>query len=603
LFKPVLQICLPDQGREVLRMTERRTVFRRGLEIIWSYIRTHPVPFAIALTGSTVYAGMTVASTIVLGRIVNRVLYPAFKQGHVRLSTVLYAVIAVMAVGIIRAGGIITRRYFAGMTGFRMRRTLTTRVIDRYQKLPLAYHRAQPTGELMAHTEADVMAAVEVIHPLPWSTAVILMIIFATIALIVTDPVLAVIGITVLPGLALINRYYTRRVEEPATQAQERIGEVSAVAHESIDGALMVKTLGREAAEVARLAAKAESLRDERVRMGRLRAAFEPAFEAVPALGIIVLIAVGAWRVSTGAISLGTLVQFISLFELLAFPLRLIGFVLSDIPRSVVGRERLEEVFSEPITLPAAAEGLPLPDGPLGVSVRSVSFSYEGNPILNGISMEVTPNESVALVGPTGSGKSTLAHLMVRLADPDLGSIGLGGVDLRHLDAGQLRASTGIVFQESFLFATSVRDNIALDLDVSDEEIRRAVRLAQASEFVERLPMGYDSILGERGVTLSGGQRQRLALARALVRRPRLLILDDATSAVDPTVEAAILDALRRELDTTLVVVAYRVSTIALADRVLFLDGGRIQAEGPHRQLLSHPAYLAMVRAYERGAA
>jgi len=583
-------------------MSEQRTVFWRGLRIIGSYIATHPLPFSIALTGSTVYAAMTVASTFVLARIVDHILRPAFELGHVGLSTVLFGVVAIMAVGVVRAGGIITRRYFAGMTGFRMRRTLTNRVVDRYQKLPLAYHRAQPTGELMAHTEADVMAAVEVINPLPWSTAVILLVLFATIALIVTDPFLAAIGITVLPGLAVINRYYTRKVEEPATRAQERIGDVSAVAHESIDGALMVKTLGREQAEVARLAAKAEQLRDERIQMGRLRAAFEPAFEPIPAFGIIILIAVGAWRVSTGAISLGTLVQFISLFELLAFPLRLIGFVLSDIPRAVVGRQRLEEVFSEPITLPPATEGLSFPQGPLSVSVRSVSFSYEGNRILEDVSMEVAPNESIALVGPTGSGKSTLAHLLVRLADPDFGSVRLGGVDLRHVDASELRRVAAMVFQESFLFATSVRDNIALGQEISDEEIERAARLAQAHGFIERLPGRYDAILGERGVTLSGGQRQRLALARALVRRPRLLILDDATSAVDPTVEAAILGGLRRELETSLIVVAYRVSTIALADRVLFLDDGRIVAEGTHRDLLSHPAYLAMVNAYERAA-
>ena len=314
------------------------------------------------------------------------------------------------------------------------------------------------------------------------------------------------------------------------------------------------------------------------------------------------MIAVGAWRVSTGAISLGTLVQFISLFELLAFPLRLIGFVLSDIPRAVVGRQRLEEVFSEPITLPPATEGLSFPQGPLSVSVRAVSFSYEGNRILEDVSMEVAPNESIALVGPTGSGKSTLAHLLVRLADPDFGSVRLGGVDLRHVDAGELRRVAAMVFQESFLFATSVRDNIALEQEISDKEIERAARLAQAHGFIERLPGRYDAVLGERGVTLSGGQRQRLALARALVRRPRLLILDDATSAVDPTVEAAILNGLRSELETTLIVVAYRVSTIALADRVLFLDDGRIVAEGTHRDLLSHPAYLAMVNAYERAA-
>jgi ABC-type multidrug transport system fused ATPase/permease subunit len=584
-------------------MKEQRSVFMRGLRIIGSYIATHPLPFAIAVTGATIYAGMTVASTIVLGRITDRVLVPAFEQGGVELETIVWAVVAIMAVGLIRAAGIIMRRYFAGMTGSRMRMTLTNRVVDMYQALPLAYHRSRPTGELMAHAEADVQAAIDVIHPLPWSLAVVLLVVFATIALLVTDLFLAVIGILVLPGLAVINRIYTAKVEDPATKAQERIGDVSAVAHESIDGALMVKTLGRERAEVERLRERATALRDERVRMGRLRAAFEPAFEAIPGIGIIVLIAMGSWRVSTGAITLGTLVQFVSLFELLAFPLRLIGFVLSDVPRAVVGRERIQEVFVEPISLAPAVERVSIPEGPSEVSARSVSFAYDGNRVLEDLSFDVAPNESVALVGPTGSGKSTLAHLLVRLADPEAGSIRLAGVDLRHMDPEALRRSAAIVFQESFLFARTVRENMALDLRVSDEEIWEALRLAQAEGFVGELPKGLDTVLGERGVTLSGGQRQRLALARALVRKPRLLILDDATSSVDPTVEAAILEGLRRDLDTTLFVIAYRVSTISLADRVLFLDDGHIVAEGTHVQLLAHPAYLAMVSAYERGAA
>jgi ATP-binding cassette, subfamily B, bacterial len=583
-------------------MNEKRSVVWRGLRIIASYIATHPLPFAISVTGATLYAGMTVATTVVLGRITDHVLVPAFKEG-VRPIVIVWGVVAILAVGVVRAAGVISRRYFAGMTGSRMRMSLTNGVVDRYQQLPLAYHRSKPTGELIAHAEADVMASVEVIHPLPWSLAVVLLIVFATIALVVTDPFLALIGITVLPGLAFLNRHYTRRVEDPASKAQQRIGEVSSVAHESVDGALMVKTLGREDAEVARLAEKARALREERIRMGTLRATFEPSFEAIPALGIIILIAVGAWRVSTGAITIGTLVQFVSLFELLAFPMRLIGFVLSEVPRAVVGRERLEEVYREPISLPPATKGLALPSGSLGVSVRNVSFAYGANRVLQDLSFDVRPNESVALVGPTGSGKSTLAQLLVRLADPDDGSIYLGGVDLRDVDPARLRAAAAIVFQETFLFASSVRDNITLELDMPDAEVVGAARLAQAHEFIQELPKGYDTILGERGVTLSGGQRQRLALARALVRRPRLLILDDATSAVDPTVEAAILDGLRRELDTTLFVVAYRVSTISLADRVLFLDDGRITVEGTHQQLLSHPEYLAMVSAYERGAA
>ena len=584
-------------------MKDRRSVFMRGLRIIGIYVATHPLPFTVAVTGATLYAGMTVGSTIVLGRITDRVLVPAFGRTGVKASTVLWGAFAIFLVGVVKAIGVILRRFFAGMTAARVRRTLTTRVVDRYQQLPLAYHRSHPTGELMAHAEADVEASIDVLHPLPWSLAVILLVLFATISLVVTDPFLALIGILVLPGLGVVNRFYTRKVEAPAMAAQQRIGEVSSVAHESIDGALMVKTLGREQAEIARMRERAEALRDERIRVGRLRASFEPAFEAIPALGIIVLIAVGAWRVSTGAITVGTLVQFVSLFELLAFPLRLIGFVLSDIPRAVVGYTRLQEVFEEPVTLPPPSEHLPVPEGPLALEVRGVSFGYGGSRVLEGVSLDVAPNESVAIVGQTGSGKSTLAQLLVRLGDPDAGSIRLGAVDLRSLDPDLLRRDVAIVFQESFLFARSVRDNIALETGASDREIVEAARLAQADRFIRELPHGYDTVLGERGVTLSGGQRQRLALARALVRRPRLLILDDATSAVDPTVEQVILDGLRRELRTTLIVIAYRVSTITLADRVLFLEDGRIAAEGTHAELLRHPSYEAMVSAYERGAA
>jgi ATP-binding cassette subfamily B protein len=316
-----------------------------------------------------------------------------------------------------------------------------------------------------------------------------------------------------------------------------------------------------------------------------------------------VLLAAGSWRLSSEAITVGTLVQFISLFQLLAFPMRMIGYVLAEIPRAVVGRERLHGVFSERVDVLPARHGRDLPTGPLGLSVDSVSFSYDGHRVLDHVSFDVAPRESVALVGPTGSGKSTLAELLVRLADPDSGVIALGGVDLRELAPGRLQQAASAVFQRSFLFATTIKENISLETPVSDAELKSAARLAQADGFIEDLPDGYGTIVGERGVTLSGGQRQRVALARALLRQPRVLILDDATSAVDPTVEAAILDGLRRELDATLIVVAYRVATISLADRVLFLDGGRIAAQGSHRELMEHPPYEAMVRAYEGAGA
>ena len=343
-------------------------------------------------------------------------------------------------------------------------------------------------------------------------------------------------------------------------------------------------------------------MRVERTAAGFVRAGFEPALEALPSLAITVMIAVGAWRVSTGAVTVGTLVQMVTLFGMLAWPMRFIGWILSELPRAVVGHGRIVEVLDQPITIERAAEPALLPDQPLDVAAEALTYEFAGVRVLDEVTFRVQANESVALVGPTGVGKSTLAQLLVRLDDPTAGEILLGGVNLRHVDAASLRRAASMVFQDSFLFANTVAENIALDSDASRDEIERAAIIAQADRFIRALPKGFDTVLGERGHTLSGGERQRVALARALVRRPRVLILDDATSSVDPTIEAEILAGLREELRTTLIVIAYRLSTIRLADRVLYLERGRIRASGSHDELLSdEPGYAAMVRAYERG--
>jgi ABC-type multidrug transport system fused ATPase/permease subunit len=314
------------------------------------------------------------------------------------------------------------------------------------------------------------------------------------------------------------------------------------------------------------------------------------------------LLAVGSWRVASGAITAGELIGFVALFGLLSWPMRFIGWILAELPRAVVGYARLERVFRTDPTMAPPEVPVPLPGGPLGLDVVGVRHLYDGVPVLDGVTFDVQPRESVAIVGPTGVGKSTLAQLLVRLADPDQGRVLVGGVDVRDADVAALRRDVSIVFQESFLFATSVRENIALDVGAEDADIVRAAMIASADRFIRELPGGYDTVVGERGYTLSGGQRQRVALARALARAPRVLILDDATSSVDPTVEADILAALRRELSTTLIVVAYRLSTIRLADRVIFLEDGRVKATGPHPDLLAtEPGYAAIIHAYERG--
>ncbi|MDH5314764.1 MAG: ABC transporter ATP-binding protein/permease [Actinomycetota bacterium] len=579
-----------------------RTVFQRGMRLVVSYVRMHPKPFAASVGGAVLFAFASLWLTESLGRATDEVLRPAF-EGDLDTSKIWVAAGALMIGGIGRAFGVMLRRYYSGVAGERVMATLRTRVAERYRELSLRYHRETPTGELLAHMEADVKAAVDVFWPVPFAVGVIVLTALALIALLTTDPVLALVGLVVFPSLAIMNQIFARRMEEPSRLAQERIGDVSAVAHESIDGALVVKTLGREHAETQRLFERARALRDERVRAGSIRASFEAALDALPTLAIALLLAVGSWRVSSGAITLGDLIGFVALFQLLSWPMRFIGWILAELPRAVVGYDRIEEVFREPVTVAQSRESMPLPDGPLGLRVHDLRLEYEQeSPVLEGVAFEVSPGESVAIVGPTGVGKSTLTQLMVRLVDPDEGRVEIGGIDLRQVDAASLRSAVAVVFQESFLFAESVRSNIALDSGASDDEVEHAAVIAACDRFIRALPDGYDTVVGERGHTLSGGERQRVALARALVRTPRLLILDDATSAVDPSIEAEILGALRRELSTTLVVVAYRLSTIRLADRVIFLRKGRVEATGSHEELLrSQPGYASIIRAYERG--
>jgi ATP-binding cassette, subfamily B, bacterial len=580
---------------------EKRGLFVRGMRLVVAYVRMHPKPFFISVAGSLLFAVSSVALTSALGRATDQVLAPSF-VAPVPASAIWLAVLALMSFGVGRALGIMLRRYYSGVAGEQVMATLRNRVADRYRDLQLQYHRETPTGELLAHMEADVKAAVDVFWPVPFATGVIAMTLLALAELTRADPWLALIGLILFPSLALLNRSFAKRMEEPARLAQEDIGEVSAVAHESIDGALVVKTLGREDAETDRLAVKALALRNDRVRGGYVRATFEAALDSIPTLATAMLLAVGSWRVASGAITVGELVGFVALFGLLSWPMRFIGWILAELPRAVVGYARLEDVFRTDPTMSPPADPQALPAGPLGLDVVGVRHLYDGIPVLDGVTFEVRPMESVAIVGPTGVGKSTLAQLLVRLADPDEGRVLVGDVDVRDADVAALRHDVSIVFQESFLFATSVRENIALDVGVDDGDVVRAAMIASADRFIRELPLGYDTVVGERGYTLSGGQRQRVALARALVRAPRVLILDDATSSVDPTVEADILAALRRELSTTLIVVAYRLSTIRLADRVIFLEDGRVKATGPHTHLLAtEPGYAAIIHAYERG--
>jgi ABC-type multidrug transport system fused ATPase/permease subunit len=350
-------------------------------------------------------------------------------------------------------------------------------------------------------------------------------------------------------------------------------------------------------------------LRDANVAVGTTRGLFDPVQEGLPVLGTLAVLAVGTGRVAAGAATTADVVQVAYLLSLVSFPVRALGWVLGELPRCVVGWERVAAVLSARGEMTYGEQRLS-GGGAARLDLRGVRYAYEGAggerfPVVHGVSLDVRAGTTVAVVGPTGAGKSTLAGLVVRLVDPADGRVLLDGVDLRELGRGQVAASAALVPQATFVFDDTVRGNVTLGADLGDDEVRRALALARAEDFVAALPAGLDTRVGERGASLSGGQRQRLALARALVRRPRLLVLDDATSAVDPHVEARILEGLRAAgADATVLVIAYRMATIALADEVVYLERGRVAGRGRHEDLMEAvEGYRRLVTAYERDAA
>ena len=343
--------------------------------------------------------------------------------------------------------------------------------------------------------------------------------------------------------------------------------------------------------------------------VGRNRGIFDPVIEALPTLGTLAVLAVGTARVASGATGTAEVVQIAYLLSILAFPVRALGWVLGELPRSVIGWERMAVVLDARGEV-APGDRVLASTGAAALRLKGVGYAHTGEageplPVLHDVTFDVAPGHTVAVVGPTGSGKSTLAGLVVRLVDPATGEVSLDGVDLRTLRAGEVSRAAALVPQGTFVFDDTVRGNVTLGADLDDDAVRQALRRARADSFVRALPDGLDTRVGERGTTLSGGQRQRLALARALVRSPRLLVLDDATSAVDPRVEAQILRGLRDRADgTTVLVVAHRTATIALADEVVYLEGGRVRGRGTHAELLAgNPAYRDLVTAYARDAA
>ena len=581
--------------------------------------------FVLAVLGATAFALLQIATSSIIGWVTEDVVVPSFASGEVAPALVLGGGAAILGIAVARAVTVMARRVFAAAAQFDLFRLYRERIVQVYAKVPLLWHRRQATGTLLSSVYSDVEATFFAMAPFPFALSTLVMLVYATVVVARIDPVILLVMLALIVLLIILNVLLQRFATPIAMRSQQLRAEVAEIAHESFDGANVVKSLGREDVEERRFTRAADDLRETGIRFGYIRGWFDPAIDALPNLGILAVAVLGAWRIGEGHLSTGQLVEVAYLFTLMSLPIRSFGWVLGDLSRTVVGGGRVQQILDVEEERTYGPD--PLPSGPGVLAFDQVSFVYRDDPAavilgrgvreeqlavreghaLTDVSLRADPTAGtrvLAVVGATGSGKSTLALLAAGLVPPSSGTISLDGARLESLTAEALTADVALVLQQAFVMDATVRQNVTLGEDIDERTVRWALRVAQAEAFVDALPDGLDTELGERGGSLSGGQRQRIALARALARRPRLLILDDATSACDPSVELAILDGIRREMtESTLLLIAYRKSTISLADRVVFLDHGRVADVGPHEELRARSAgYRALVDAYDEAA-
>lgn len=551
-------------------------------------VRYEPRSFAIAVCGAAVYAICTVASSFAVGWTIDNVIIAYFDAGSLDTSRYVIGGSLIVGIGLTRAVGVVIRRSFAGVTEWNVAAKLSQAVATKVMRQPAQWHGRQMTGDLVSRVGVDVDATVGVLAPLPFSTSVLVLVVTSGIWLVVVDVPLGLVALLLIPCLLLLNVGYQKRIDVFYDRAQHELGELSEAVHESFEGVLVVKVFGAEDRETRRLSTISGRLRDARIRAVYARSTFEALLDFVPASFNVLLILIGAHRVSAGAMSLGELSSFIYLFTLLIFPLRIIGYVLSEVPHSASGWRRVASVLDEP--LEERREPSQVPSRELVLKLLNCSYSFPGSSVaaVESASLDLKSGEILAIVGRTGSGKSTLLRLAGGLLTPNAGEVVWS------------KSSPSFVFQEAFLLSGTITDNVALGESVNEKRLRDALVTADAFDFVERLEGGLDTMVGERGVSLSGGQRQRIALARALYKNPNLILIDDTTSALDPTTEQNIIRRLKAREGMSSLIVASRPSTVAVADRVAFIDQGEIRDVGTHEELLARSDdYRQLIESYE----
>ena len=503
------------------------------------------------------------------------------------LVPLLVAVLAVVAVRFVLG---LVRRWTSGQVSLGVEYDMRARMFARLQRLSLSYFDRMPVGQLMSRATSDLQT---VRFFLGYGLIFLFMhaftLVLVTGLLLAISWRLALLALLTGPALVAVAWRYSRRSNPVLIDVQQRVGEVTEMAEESAVGIRVIKAFGRESDRTGRFGATARRAFDRSMDAARLRARYQPLMGFLPTVGLAVVLAYGGVLAIDGALTLGEFVQFYLYLTMLMAPFRSLGMLVGNAQRAVAGGTRIFEVLDAVPDVAEAPDARPLPPGDGAVRLEGVSLAYApgGPTVLDGVDLDVPAGRTVALIGPTGSGKTTLTQLIPRFYDPTEGRVLLDGADVRGLRLDELRRAVGVVPQDPFLFSTSVRENIAYGRpEATDEEVRGAARMAQAEEFIDALPEGFDTVVGERGFTLSGGQRQRLAIARAISTDPRVLILDEATASVDASTEREIQAALRTVMrGRTTFVIAHRLSTLALADELVVLDGGRVVARGTHEEL------------------
>jgi ABC-type multidrug transport system fused ATPase/permease subunit len=571
--------------------------YRRTFARLLGFLR----PYKWSLIVSVILAVGSQAAAVAIAFLTGDGLERAVLSGDRREIWIL--ALGVLAIGLVRALLMVGRRLISGRQALGVEFDMRNALYNKLQRLSFRFYDQHQTGQLMSRATVDLQAVRFFLgYGLIFFFQHVMTIVGVTIVMFVLDWRLALAATAITP-LIVVAAYRYSTVSHPVLRdVQQKMADVATVAEETIVGVHVVKSFAQERTESRKFSDRSEAVFGRSVDANRQRALYVPVLAFLPLVAQAIVLLAGGRMVVSGSLTLGSFITFNVLVAMMIMPLRMLGMWIGQSQRATASGERIFQVMDEPENVSDRAGAVELPPGDGDIRFERISFGYdEQRPVLEDVDLEIEPGKTVALIGHTGSGKTTLAMLVPRFYDVTAGRITIDGVDVRDAQLSSLRREIGIVAQDPFLFSATVRENIGFGRpDATDEQLREAARLAQADEFIEQLPDGYDTVIGERGITLSGGQRQRIAIARALLVDPRILILDDATASVDATTEARIRLGFRTAMrGRTTIIIAHRLSTLALADELVVLDRGRIACRGTHDELLETSAIYREI--YEHG--